>query len=109
MAAAALTLPLAGCLGSTGPVPSDADVTQAVRAAVLANNTPAATAADAGAPAPTVTVTGVKNLGCNPAPDYKGYLCETIIDARSATQGASRKTRLVRMVHGPDGWRATMQ
>lgn len=109
VALVALALPLAGCLGSAGPAPTDQNVAHAVRAVVLADNAAPATATSAGTAARAFAVTRVRNLGCNPAPDYKGYLCETVIDTRSAKRGPHQKTRLVRMVHGTDGWQATMQ
>ncbi len=104
--AIALALPLAGCLGASQPAPSDAAVAQAVTRLLLTAN---AAPPSAGATASALAVTGVKNLGCNPAPDYKGFLCETLIDTQSRTHGARQQQRLVRMLKTAGGWQATMQ
>lgn len=99
-----LVAALAGCAGSAGAAPSDQDLVQAVRAMVKAN-----IAEYGSAKAQQTTVERVQNLGCNLAPDHRGYLCQTVIETRHPDAGAQQMTRIVRMLRTPQGWHAVMQ
>lgn len=95
---ALLPLLLAGCSG--GGAPTDADVTHAVTVLLHAQG------ATFGGAQAAAKVTHVKTYDCNPAPDHRGYLCETSI---AFAPPAPSLQRLVRMVNTPHGWQATMQ
>lgn len=96
---------LAGCMGVGATAPSASDVTHAVRALVQQQH--AAFGASAGK-AMTGQV-GVHSFGCNPAPDHRGYLCETRITRSPPGHASQTMNRLVRLVKTADGWQATMQ
>lgn len=98
-AAVAVCLLLAAC-SNQGVAPTDADVTHAVET-LLQTQHPAF-----GSAATAAKVTHVKTFDCNPAPDHRGYLCETSI---AFAPPAAPLQRLVRMVHTANGWQATMQ
>jgi hypothetical protein len=103
---------MAGCLDRHGPQPTTQDVARAVRALVIANNAPPGMAPTIPGGPPTlsrVQVNSVRNLGCNLAPDHKGYLCGTVIELVRPGQGEQKMTRLVRLVRTHNGWKATMQ
>lgn len=108
---AALALPLSACMGSSPPPPSTPDVVQAVTATVENDSVryaaPAASAATAATP--PLRVTQVDNLGCNLAPDWRGFLCETVIHTTAASGAKRTMTRLVRMVETAGHWHATME
>lgn len=99
LSALACCLLLAGC-SSAGTAPTDADVTHAVTALLQAQSSAFGSASTA------TEVTHVKTFDCNPAPDHRGYLCETSITFAPPTPSLQR---LVRMVQTANGWQATMQ
>lgn len=101
----ALLATVAGCVGAGGNAPSDSDVTRAVRALVKQQHA----AFGASAATPSTSQVDVHNFGCNPAPDHRGYLCETRITSHQSGHGAQTLNRLVRLVKTTGGWQATMQ
>lgn len=97
IALSALTAALAAC-SAHQPPPADQDVTAAVRA--LLQQQSVTFGGDA------ATVVSVQAYACSPAPDHRGFLCETAI---ALAPPAKTQQRLVRMVRTPSGWQATLQ
>lgn len=103
---------VAGCFGRDDSGPSNPEVLSALRQLVASDHRAPVNPHPAGvrgAPSASVTVTHFHNLGCNPAPDYKGYVCGTVFDLVSPGHAERQLTRLIRVVHTRAGWKATMQ
>lgn len=94
----AFAMALAAC-GASQPPPTNQDVTAAVRALLQQQHAAFGAAADA-------ATAEVKVYDCSPAPDHRGFLCETAI---STAPPASAAQRLIRMVRTANGWQATME